>query len=125
MSQRALLPVAPAIPQEAHRRSVIGRDALPSNGISASQGENMQNVKVDLPGLHMAGSDQHYNAHFEVGPHGFSLYLAPNAEYPVLDVNGTEDQLDAVARGLQDALRVVSERQTTQESFQWSASGGV
>ena len=92
---------------------------------SSSLGENMHNVKVDLPGLHMAGSDQHYNAHFEVGQHGFSLYLAPDAEYPVLDVNGTEHQLDALARGLLDALWVVSERQTAQESFQWAASGGA
>jgi hypothetical protein len=64
----------------------------------------MLNVKVALPGVHMAGSDAHYNAHIEVGQHGFALFLAPDAEYPVLDVNGTSEQLDAVVRGLQAAL---------------------
>jgi len=64
----------------------------------------MLNGKVALPGVHMAGSDAHYNAHIEVGQHGFALFLAPDAEYPVLDVNGTSEQLDAVVRGLQAAL---------------------
>ena len=64
----------------------------------------MLSVKVALPGVHMAGSDAHYNAHIEVGQHGFALFLAPDAEYPVLDVNGTSEQLDVVVRGLQAAL---------------------
>jgi hypothetical protein len=74
----------------------------------------MLNVKVALPGVHMAGSDAHYNAHIEVGQHGFALFLAPDAEYPVLDVNGTSEQLDAVVRGLQAALasRCVSNADT-------------
>lgn len=42
----------------------------------------MLNVKVALPGVHMAGSDAHYNAHIEVGQHGFALFLAPDAECP-------------------------------------------
>jgi hypothetical protein len=62
------------------------------------------NTTVALPGVHMAGSDAHYNADVEVGPHGFALFLAPDAEYPVLGVNGTSEQLDVVARGLQAAL---------------------
>ena len=49
----------------------------------------MLNIKVALPGVHMAGSDAHHNAHIEVGHHGFALFLSPEAEYPVLDVNGT------------------------------------
>ena len=61
-------------------------------------------LTVALPGVHMAGSDAHYNAHIEVGPHGFALFLAPDAEYPVLDVNGTSEQLDVVVRALQAAL---------------------
>jgi len=85
----------------------------------------MKNIKVGLPGLHMAGSDQHYQAHIEVGLHGLALYLGPDAEYPVLDVNGTPDQLSAVMRDLQDALTVVSEPPTTQESFQWSVNRGL
>jgi hypothetical protein len=54
----------------------------------------------------MAGSDAHYNAHFEVGEHGFALYLTPTAETPVLDVNGTPEQLAALVRDLQTALAV-------------------
>jgi hypothetical protein len=64
----------------------------------------MMTVKVALPGVHMAGSDAHYNAYIEVGQHGFALFLAPDAEYPVLDVNGTSAQLDVVVRELQAAL---------------------
>jgi hypothetical protein len=62
------------------------------------------NIKVDLPGVHMAGSDAHHNAHIEVGHHGFALFLSPEAEYPVLDVNGTSEQLELLVRGLQAAL---------------------
>ena len=64
----------------------------------------MPNISVDLPGVHMAGSDAHYNAHIEVGPHGFAVFLTPGAEYPVLDINGTPGQLDEVVRGLDAAL---------------------
>lgn len=62
------------------------------------------NIKVALPGVHMAGSDAHHNAHIEVGHHGFALFLSPEAEYPVLDVNGTVEQLETLVRGLQAAL---------------------
>ena len=64
----------------------------------------MANTTIALPGVHMAGSNAHYDAHLEVGHHGFALFLSPDAEYPVLDVNGTSEQLDAVVRGLQAAL---------------------
>ena len=64
----------------------------------------MLNITVALPSVHMAGSDTHYNAHIEVGQHGFALFLTPEAEYPVLDVNGTSEQLDVVVRALQTAL---------------------
>jgi hypothetical protein len=64
----------------------------------------MPTIRVDLPSVHMAGSDAHYAARIEVGRHGFALFLAPEAEYPVLDVNGSPEQLDAVVRGLQTAL---------------------
>jgi len=59
---------------------------------------------VALPGVHMAGSDAHYDAHIEVGQHGFALFLAPDAEYPVLDVTGTSEQLDVLVRDLEAAL---------------------
>jgi hypothetical protein len=62
------------------------------------------NVTVSIPGLHMAGSDAHYAAHFEVGAHGFALFLTPTAESPILDVNGTREQLQALVNDLQTAL---------------------
>ena len=61
-------------------------------------------VKVSLPSVHVAGSDGHHKAHIEVGPHGFALFLAPDAQHPLLDVNGTAAQLDLVVRELQAAL---------------------
>jgi hypothetical protein len=64
----------------------------------------MLNITVALPGVHMAGTDAHYNAHIEVGQHGFALFLAPDAEYPVLDINGTSEQLNVVVQSLQAAL---------------------
>lgn len=63
--------------------------------------------KIDLPGLHMAGSDAHHDAHFEVGPHGFALFLTPEAEYPILDVNGTREELQAFLERLREALESV------------------
>ena len=66
--------------------------------------EGIGRARIPLPGVHMAGSDKHYQAHLEVGPHGIALFLNPDAEYPALDVNGTPDQMDAVVRGLQEAL---------------------
>jgi hypothetical protein len=68
----------------------------------------MPTIRVNLPSVHMAGSDAHYAAHIEVGRHGFALFLAPEAEYPVLDVNGSPEQLDAVVRGLQSAIASAS-----------------
>jgi hypothetical protein len=52
----------------------------------------------------MAGSDAHHNAHIDVGAHGFALFLAPDAEYPVLDVTGTSEQLDVLISDLAAAL---------------------
>jgi hypothetical protein len=61
-------------------------------------------IAVALPSVHMAGSDAHHDAHIEVGQHGFALFLAPDAEYPVLDVNGTSEQLNVLVRELGAAL---------------------
>src|SRR4029450_8993637 len=60
------------------------------DGISTEvEPETMHNIKVAQPIVHMAGSDAHYNAHIEVSPHGFALFLAPAAEYPARDVTRT------------------------------------
>jgi hypothetical protein len=64
-------------------------------------------ITVGLPGVHLAGSDAHHDAHFEVGPHGVALFLSPEAVTPFLDINGTPDQLDAVVRDLRAALSVI------------------
>jgi hypothetical protein len=52
----------------------------------------------------MAGSNAHHKAHIEVGEHGFALFLAPDAKYPVLDVNDQPEELDMVVGELQAAL---------------------
>jgi hypothetical protein len=64
----------------------------------------MPNTRVSLPRVHVAGSDAHCDAHIEVSDHGFALFLAPDAEYPMLDIDGTPQQLDDVVRGLRTAL---------------------
>lgn len=61
-------------------------------------------MRVDLPSVHMAGSNAHHKAHLEIGPHGFALFLAPDAEYPILDINGTAEQLAEVIEELQHAV---------------------
>jgi hypothetical protein len=61
-------------------------------------------ISVALPRVHLAGSDRSYDAHIEVGRHGFSLFLSPTAEYPTLDIDGTPEQLERVARELTRAL---------------------
>jgi hypothetical protein len=65
----------------------------------------MPNISVALPRVHIAGSDAHYNAHIEVGEHGFALFLAPDADHPMLDIDGTPEQLSDLVRRLQSALR--------------------
>ena len=61
-------------------------------------------ICVALPRVHLAGSDRSYDAHIEVGRHGFSLFLSPTAEYPSLDIDGTREQLERVAQELTRAL---------------------
>jgi len=65
----------------------------------------MFTIQVDLPSVHMAGSDAHHAAHIIVGQHGFALFLAPDAELPALDINGTPAQLGEVVAALAAALR--------------------
>ncbi len=76
----------------------------------------MSNIKVELPTVHMAGSDAHSDAHIEVGAHGFALFLSPDAQYPVLDINGTGEQLEVVVRGLESALASRSVSNTDSQS---------
>ena len=64
----------------------------------------MPNISVNLPRVHVAGSDAHYDAHIEVGQHGFALYLARDADYPMLDIDGTPQQLRDLVSQLQVAL---------------------
>ena len=64
----------------------------------------MPNISVDLPRVHVAGSNAHSDAHIEVGQHGFALFLAPDAQYPLLDIDGTLEQLTALLQRLQSAL---------------------
>lgn len=61
-------------------------------------------IRIALPRVHLAGSDAHYDAHIEVGRHGLSLFLAPTAPYPTLDIDGTPEQLAQLARALARAL---------------------
>jgi len=38
------------------------------------------------------------------GQHGFALFLSPDADYPLLDIDGTPTQLDDLVRDLKAAL---------------------
>jgi len=62
------------------------------------------NIRVDLPRVHVAGSDASCDAHIEVGQHGFSLFLAPDAPFPMLDIDGSAEQLRDLLLRLQAAL---------------------
>ena len=63
----------------------------------------MLNTRVALPRVHRAGTNAHDDAHLEGDQHDLA---APDAEAPVLDVDGTLEQLDAVVHALQAALEV-------------------
>jgi hypothetical protein len=64
----------------------------------------MSTIRIDLPRVHVAGSNAHYDAHIEVGQHGFALYLAPDADHPMLDIDGTPQQLRELVSRLEIAL---------------------
>jgi len=61
-------------------------------------------ICVALPRVHVAGSNTDYDAHIEVGQHGFALFLTPDADHPLLDIDGTPEQLGDLVRRLQSAL---------------------
>jgi hypothetical protein len=62
-------------------------------------------IRVDLPRVHMAGSNALHDAHFEVGAHGLALFLSPDAPLPVLDIDGTPEQLRELVDRLTTAVR--------------------
>jgi hypothetical protein len=116
--EKAVQPIEPDSPRaidggDMSRRPLVALSEPPSKGA-------MLNIRVGLPRVHMAGSNAHYDAHFEVGQHGFALFLAPNAAAPVLDVDGTSEQLDAVVLDLQRALaaRRTAEAKTANDAVQ-------
>src|SRR5919205_45693 len=86
------------------KASSIPRTFRTSGGVCFRTRRDMPTIKVDLPRVHMAGSDAHHDAHLEVGPQGFALFLSPDAEYPLLDIDGTPAQLDEMVRALGAAL---------------------
>jgi hypothetical protein len=65
----------------------------------------MPNVRVNLPRVHVAGSDAHFDAHFDVSAHGLALFLQPDAALPMMDIDGTPEELDSLVRQLQAALK--------------------
>ena len=64
----------------------------------------MPTISVSLPGVHIAGSDAHNGAQIEAGRHGFALFLMPDAGHPMLDIDGTAQQLRDVVSQLQAAV---------------------
>jgi hypothetical protein len=66
---------------------------------------NVPKTTIEVPRLHVAGSDAHHAAHIEVGHHGFALFLSPDADYPLLDIEGTPTELADLVRALQAALQ--------------------
>ena len=71
---------------------------------------------IGLPRVHIAGSNPYYDAHVEVADHGVALFLTPDAAAPVLDIEGTWDELDAVVSALQAALVAKRIRAATTKS---------
>jgi hypothetical protein len=63
-----------------------------------------RNALVDLPRVHMAGSGALHEAHIEVGAHGLALFLSPDSPFPVLDIDGTREQLRELVARLAAAL---------------------
>jgi hypothetical protein len=64
-----------------------------------------RNSVVVLPRVHMAGSGALHQAHIEVGDHGLALFLSPDSPFPVLDIDGTREELRDVISRLAAALR--------------------
>jgi hypothetical protein len=64
----------------------------------------MPNIKGDLPPVHMAGSNAHHEAQLEGGATRLRPFFSPDADYPLLDIDGTPTQLNDLVRALNAAL---------------------
>jgi hypothetical protein len=60
---------------------------------------------VTLPRVRMAGAPAPQNAHIEVGAHGLALFLSNESPLPVMDIDGTREELRAFVDRLAMALR--------------------
>jgi hypothetical protein len=76
------------------------------------------NLIVDVPRVHMAGTSGLHDAHIEIGAHGFALFLSPDAPLPVLDIEGSGEQLRDFVDRLSAALR---DRQAASEQLRRQA----
>ena len=64
----------------------------------------MQPLIVQMPRVHMAGTEALHHAHLEVSDHGVALFLSPDAPLPLLDIDGTPVALRAFIHDLSAAL---------------------
>lgn len=64
----------------------------------------MQPLIVQMPRVHMAGTEALHHAHLEVSSHGVALFLSPDAPLPLLDIDGAPDDLRAFLHDLSAAL---------------------
>jgi len=77
---------------------------------------------IGLPRVHMAGSSALHAAHIEVGDHGLALFLAADAPLPILDIDGTREELREVVRSLAAALRDPDTASETVRQGAWDLS---
>jgi hypothetical protein len=77
---------------------------------------------VGLPRVHMAGSSTLHDAHIEVGAHGIAVFLAPEAPFPILDIDATREQLREVVGRLAAALHDPDTAADTMRRGAWDLS---
>jgi hypothetical protein len=78
----------------------------------------MLNINVPLSSVPLAGSDAPGNALLDVGQHGFVLFLGPDAQSPLVDIDGTVEQLVRVIRELRTGL---ASRRSSDAEREWTA----
>ncbi len=69
----------------------------------------MQPLIVQMPRVHMAGTEALHHAHLEVSSHGVALFLSPDAPLPLLDIDGSPVDLRAFMQDLSAALDATAE----------------
>lgn len=69
----------------------------------------MQPLIVQMPRVHMAGTEALHHAHLEVSSHGLALFLSPDGPLPLLDIDGAPGVLRSFVRDLSAALDVADE----------------